>query len=212
MGDVSTPFHKPALFAGHEFSAFQGGLDPAELNAVAHESARALLTRVRENTSADMVERVVTYTDKYGIDDLAELWAHASPHSLPGSLWRLYLVRALIRAEASQMSILFSRGLDVLHSADPVIAGAPSPAGPEDMRELVDIILRGAFEGDYANALDRAASFARVLAAGCAALADESDTVHPDRASHLTTQASRLATTAGEFNLCARLWREGHLD
>ena len=119
---MSSPFHKPALFAGHEFSAFQGGNDPAELKALAHESARALLARVRENASTEMLDRVVSFTDENGIDDLAELWANASPHSLPGSLWRLYLVRALIRAEAAQMSILFSQGLEVIHSADPVIA------------------------------------------------------------------------------------------
>lgn len=209
---MSSPFHKPALFAGHEFSAFQGGNDPAELNALAHESARALLARVRENASTEMLDRVVSFTDENGIDDLAELWANASPHSLPGSLWRLYLVRALIRAEAAQMSILFSQGLEVIHSADPVIAGAPTPAGPDEMRDLADTILRGAFEGDFGNALDRAASFTRVLSAGCATLADESDLVNPERATQLTTQASRLATTASEFNLCARLWRDGSLD
>lgn len=209
---MSDSFHKPALFAGHEFSAFQGGNDPADLNALAHESARALLNRVRENADTRMLDRVVSFTDENGIEDLAELWANASPHSLPGSLWRLYLVRALIRAEAAQMSILFSRGLDVIHSADPVIAGAPTPAGPDEMREIVDTILRGAFAGDYGNALDRAASFARVLSAGCATLADESDAAHPERATRLTTQASRLATTAHEFSLCARLWRDGSLD
>jgi hypothetical protein len=209
---VSSPFHKPALFAGHEFSAFQGGNDPAELNALAHESARALLARVRENASIEMLDRVVSFTDENGIDDLAELWANASPHSLPGSLWRLYLVRALIRAEAAQMSILFSHGLEVINSADPVIAGAPTPAGPDEMLDIADIILRGAFEGDYGDALNRAASFARVLSAGCAELADHSDAAHPERASQLTTQAARLATTAMEFNLCAKLWRDGSLD
>ena len=209
---MSSPFHKPALFAGHEFSAFQGGNDPAELNALAHESARALLARVREDASTEMLDRVVTFTDENGIDDLAELWANASPHSLPGSLWRLYLVRALIRAEASQMSILFSQGLDVIQSADPVIAGAPTPAGPSEMKDIADTILRGAFEGDFGNALDRAASFARVLSAGCTALADQYDAVNPVRATQLTTQASRLATTAHEFSLCARLWRDGALD
>ena len=80
------------------------------------------------------------------------------------------------------------------------------------MKDIADTILRGAFEGDFGNALDRAASFARVLSAGCTALADQFDAVNPDRATQLTTQASRLATTAHEFNLCARLWRDGLLD
>ena len=212
IGTMPQPFHKPALFAGHEFSAFQGGNDPAELNALAHESARALLARVKADSTTEMLDRVVHFTDENGIDDLAELWANASPHSLPGSLWRLYLVRALIRAESQQMSILFSQGLEVINSADPVIAGAPTPAGPAEMLNIADTILRGAFEGDYGDALNRAASFARVLSAGCASLADQNDFLFPERAAQLTTQAARLATTATEFTLCARLWRDGSLD
>lgn len=209
---MSSNFHKPALFAGHEFSAFRGGNDPAELNALAHESARALLARVKAGSDEATLERVVSFTDENGIDVVAELWANASPHSLPGSLWRLYLVRALIRAEAAQMSYLFARGLEVIHTVDPVVAGAPTPAGPDEMRELADTILRGAFEGDFGGALDRAAAFARVLAAGCTSLANESDVLNPERASQLTTQAARLSKTAAEFSLCARLWREGSLD
>jgi hypothetical protein len=209
---VTSAFHRPALFAGHEFSAFQGGNDPAELNALAHESARALLARVKSDGDARIVERVVTFTDENGIDVVAELWANASPHSLPGSLWRLYLIRALIRAEATQMSFLYGRGLEVIQTVDPVVAGAPSPAGPDEMRELADTILRGAFEGDFSGALDRAASFARVLAAGCTSMANEADLLNPERAGQLTTQAARLSKTAAEFSLCARLWREGSLD
>ena len=209
---MTSSFHRPALFAGHEFSAFQGGNDPAALNELAHESARALLARVQAGGDAQTLERVVTFTDENGIDVVAELWANASPHSLPGSLWRLYLVRALIRAEAAQMSILYARGLEVIHTVDPVVAGAPTPAGPDEMRELADVILRGAFEGDYGGALDRAASFSRVLAAGCTSMANDADLINPERASQLTTQAARLSKTAAEFSLCARLWRDGSLD
>lgn len=205
-------FHKPALFAGHEFSAFQGSADPAELSALAHESARMLLARVRGEGDSQLVDRVVAFADENGIDVLAELWAASSAHSLPGVLWRLYLVRDLMRREAAQMSILYGKGVEVLHSADPVVAGAPSPAGPDEMRELADTILRGAFVGDFGGALERAAAFCRVLSAGCTELANETDPVHPERASQLTTQALRLSKTAQEFHICARLWREGGLD
>jgi hypothetical protein len=209
---VTSSFHRPALFAGHEFSAFLGGSDPAELNELAHESARALLARVKAGGDEATLNRVVSFTDENGIDVVAELWANASAHSLPGSLWRLYLIRALIRAEATQMSFLYGRGLEVIHSVDPVVAGAPTPAGPDEMRELADVILRGAFLGDYGGALDRAASFSRVLAAGCTNMANDADLLNPERAAQLTTQAARLSTTAAEFSACARLWREGSLD
>ncbi len=205
-------FHKPALFAGHEFSAFRGGEDPAEVSFLAHESARALLARVKESGEPALVDRVVAFADENGIDVLAELWSSSSAHSLPGALWRLYLIRDMIVANAEQTSILYERGVELSVTADPVVAGAPVPAGPEEMRALADRILRGAFVGDFSDALHRGAAFCRVLAHGCTSLADDADLIHPERATALTTQAFRLIKTAAEFNICARLHREGSLD
>lgn len=205
-------FHKPALFAGHEFTAFRGGEDPAEVSFLAHESARALFARVRESGQPELVDRVVAFADENGIDVLAELWSSSSAHSLPGALWRMYLIRDMIVGNAEQTSILYERGVELSVTADPLVAGAPVPAGPEEMRALADRILRGAFVGDFSDALHRAAAFCRVLAHGCTSLADDAELMHPERATALTTQAFRLIKTAAEFNICARLHREGSLD
>jgi hypothetical protein len=209
---MNAPYRKPALFAGHEFSAFQGGDDPAEVSAIAHDTARALLSRVRDEAHPDIVEKVVSFADENGIDTLAELWSRSSAHSLPGALWRMYLIRDLIRAQAAQMSVLFGQGLSVLSTADAVVAGAPTPAGPDEMVTLADTILHGAFTGDFSGALDRSAAFCRIISAGCTAVANESDAAHPERATALTVQASRLTQTAHELSVCARLWRDGALD
>ncbi|MDF9809640.1 hypothetical protein M2116_000584 [Aurantimicrobium minutum] len=209
---MTAPYRKPALFAGHEFSAFQGGDDPAEVSAIAHDTARALLSRVRDEAHPDIVEKVVSFADDNGIDTLAELWSRSSAHSLPGALWRMYLIRDLIRAQATQMSVLFGQGLSVLSTADVVVAGAPTPAGPDEMVNLADTILHGAFTGDFSGALDRSAAFCRIISAGCTAVANESDAAHPERATTLTLQASRLTQTAHELAVCARLWRDGALD
>lgn len=192
--------------------AFQGGEDPAELSYIAHESARALLARVKNEPAGEIVEKVVHFTDQNGSDVLAELWAQSSAHSLPGSLWRLYLLRDMVRTQSEQMSVLYSSGLHVTHTADPVVAGAPTPAGPEEMRELADTILRGAFVGDFGAALHRAAAFSRVLSAGCTTQADDIEGIHPERATALTTQALRLSTIATELSVCAKLWHDGSLD
>lgn len=209
---MNAPYRKPALFAGHEFSAFQGGDDPAEVSAIAHDTARALLARVRDESLPDIVQKVVSFADDNGIDTLAELWSRSSAHSLPGALWRMYLIRDLIRAQAAQMSVLFGQGLSVLSTADEVVAGAPTPAGPDEMVSLADTILHGAFTGDFSGALDRSAAFCRIISAGCTAVANESDAAHPERATTLTLQASRLTQTAHELAVCARLWRDGALD
>ena len=123
-------FNKPALFGGNEFDAFAGGEDPAAVLRAAHDSARKLLTRARDADDPAVVDRLVTYTDEHGLDALAELWARSSPHSLPGALWRIYLVRVLIRQDPDGVALLFQRGTEVLPTIDPVVAGAPLPAGP----------------------------------------------------------------------------------
>ena len=63
-------------------------------------------------------------------------------------------------------SHLFQRGTEVLHTIDTAVAGAVIPTGPTEILALADEILRGAFRGDFGIALDRAAAFCRVTAAG----------------------------------------------
>lgn len=205
-------FHKPTLFPGGMFEMFLGGDDPARISRVAHETAHALLARVRADPDRDVVDRLVAFTDEHGIDAVAELWSRSNAKSLPGALWRIYLLRLLIRQDAEGTALLYQRGVEVLASIDPVVAGAPVPAGPGEVTALADQILRGVFEGDFAVALDRAAAFCRVTAAGCVSVADDRETVDPERASELTTRALRFTRTAEELTACARLWRSDSLD
>ncbi|WP_022882564.1 hypothetical protein [Gryllotalpicola ginsengisoli] len=205
-------FHKPVKFPSRVFEAFHGGQDPAEASRVAHQTAQALLARVRANPEPVVVDRLVAYTDEHGIDAIAELWARALPKTLPGALWRIYLVRVLIRQDPEGTSYLFQRGVDVSRSIDPVVAGAELPTGPAEIRELADRILRGAFEGDFAGALERAAAFCRIEAAGCAEVADDVERTEPERATELTTRALRFSQTAGELGGCAALWRREALE
>jgi len=209
---MADDFHRPAFFGGREFEAFAGGEDPAVAMRVADESARRLLSRAQSSDDPTVVDRLVTYTDEHGIDALAELWVRSSPQSLPGALWRIYLVRVMIRQDPAGTALLFQRGTEVLSTIDAIVAGAPTPAGPQEVTELAERILRGLFEGDFALALERAAAFCRVEAAGASSVADDQDSVSPERASELTTRALRLTTTADELASCARMSRAGTLD
>ena len=209
---MADDFHKPTQYSGDKFDEYEGGEDPAQILRVAHDTAHALVDRARETDDPAVIERLVAYTDAHGIDALAELWARSSPRSLPGALWRIYLIRVLIRQDPAGTSLLFQRGLDVLTTIDALVAGAPMPTGPDEITELADQILRGLFRGDFAIALERGASFCRILAAGCTNLADDEEPINPDRATDLTTRADRLALTADEFTSCARLYRSGNLE
>ena len=209
---MAEDFHKPTKFPGKIFESFVGGIDPAESSRIAHETAIALLARVRRDPDPDVVDRLIAYTDEHGIDTIAELWSRATPRSLPGALWRIYLLRLMIREDPHESSFLFQRGSEVIRTIDPVVAGASMPTGPEEIIALADQILRGLFEGDFAVALERAAAFCRVSAAGSASVADDSDAAEPVRSAELTTRALRLSTLAHDLTSCARLWRHESLD
>nr|WP_153745813.1 DNA-directed RNA polymerase subunit beta [Microbacterium sp. SYP-A9085] len=184
-----------------------GAHDPAEAARVAHSTAAALLSRVAEDPDAATVDRLVEFTRRHGIDDLAELWSQAPARSLPGALWRLYLVQLMIHDDPQTSALLYERGRVEIHSVDPVVAGAPVPAGPDELVALIDRILRGVFEGDFAVALERAAAFCRVQASGSTHLADDYEGTEPERATTLTRRALRLSTFAGDLSGCAALWR-----
>lgn len=210
---MADDFHKPTLFGGREFEAFEGSApDPAVTRRIAHDTARGLVARVRDSGDPEVLDRVIGFTDEHGLDAVAELWARSSPRSLPGALWRVYLLRTMIRQDPDGVALLFQRGTEVLRTIDPIVAGAPSPAGPDEVLDLSDRILRGVFDGDLADALERAAAFCRVEAAGAASVADDQDAASPERSTELTTRASRLSTIAEELAMCARLARDDSLD
>ncbi|APZ33770.1 DNA-directed RNA polymerase subunit beta [Microbacterium aurum] len=211
MSDQPRDYHRPVQRPADTFDRRFGSTDPADVSRVAHATASALLTRVRDEPTDAVIERLVTFTEAHGIDTIAELWSHSPAKSLPGTLWRLYLLQLMVRDDARTAALLYERGRAVLRSADDVVAGAPTPAGPEELTALVDEILRGVFRGDFAVALDRAASFCRVEAAGSADLADDYDATEPERASAFTTRALRLDTYATDLRASAGLWRRDSL-
>jgi hypothetical protein len=210
--DSNRPYRRPTTFFSAKFEAFQGADDPAQVSRVAHETAAALLERVRSHPDPEVVSRLVAYTDDNGIDAIAELWSSAAAHSLPGALWRIYLLRMAIRDDPHAASLQFQRGAEVLPSIDPVVAGAEAPTGPKEIIDLADRILRGVFEGDFAVALDRAAAYCRVSAAGCTSLADDSDVASPERATVLTRRALRFSQFANELATAAGMWRRDSLE
>jgi hypothetical protein len=210
--DDAREYHKPVRRPAELFDRLFSGDDPAEVSRVAHSTAHALLARVRDDPTVDVVERLVAFTDQYGIDDIAELWSRSPARSLPGALWRLYLLQLMIHDDPLTAALLYERGRVEIASADPVVAGAPTPASPDELIALIDTILRGLFQGDFAVALDRAAAFCRVQASGATHLADDYELTEPERSSTLTTRALRLATYGADLTACAVLWRRDALD
>ena len=182
-------------------------MDPADVSAIAHATASALLSRGQSIENAKVREELVRFSDEYGLDTLAELWSQAHPLTLAGALWRLFLVRAVVQHNSEDASHLFQRGIDNLPTIDAVVAGAPDPVSAEDFSRVLDDILRGAFEGDLAHALDRAAAVATAVSAGAISLA----LADADEASYLTSRSLSWSVIARELEGCAARARKGSL-
>ena len=106
-------FHKPVKRPGDVIEMMAGSGDPAELSGLAHDTAAALLNRVRKAPDQQVVDRVIAFADGEGLEDLAELWADSPASSLPGAMWRLYLLRHAVREAPSAAGYRFKRGVEV---------------------------------------------------------------------------------------------------
>lgn len=197
----------PAIVAG-----IAGGDDPSVISEISHTSAAALLDRVHHTADPQVVARVLTLVDREGIDLIAELWSRAEPDSLPGILWRLYLLRSWMRTRDSAIARLWRIGEPVATAAS-AIAGVDDAPTEDDIARTADSILAGAFVGDFAVALERAAAFTDVVALGLRVEAKHlSGEEHRDKAARLLHTASNLMVTSRDFRHGASLWRRGTLE
>jgi hypothetical protein len=190
----------------------RGGLvrDPAEISEAAHATAAVLVGTGRAAHDPEMTTKLVTLVDELGLSTLAELWADQHSRSLPGALWRLYALREWVQRSPEEASADYAAGIrftDVNH----VVAGVAEPPGPGEVRDLTDAVLRGVFDGDLAVALERAAAFCRVVAAGRAERAHGTDAHDRPEAGRQTQRASSMLSTGEDLEACARLWRDDEL-
>jgi hypothetical protein len=188
-----------------------GALDPALRDEVAHTTARAVVHRARAAEDPEVVARLVRLVESEGLDVVAALWSDAAPASLPGALWRLYVLREWVRRDPQTVTLRYRLGVDAAPVQE-AVAGVPRPPSPQDVRALADDVLSGVYAGDLGVALERAAAFCRILATGAAFDADAREVADPAGALRMTRGAADLQRTAGELEHAAGMWRGGTLD
>lgn len=207
-GRVTAHPRRPTFLGPQALATIAGGSDPASREQASHATARLLVEGAQSSEDAAVADRLVRLADEHGLELLARLWADAAPESLPGALWRLYVLRQWVHAAPVAAARQFSEGRRRAPVSE-VVAGVADPPGPDEVRTQVDAVLAGVATGDFGDTLDRAAAFARVVAVGRAEMADEADV--DDRGPGLTFSASRLVRTADQLEACARRWRAGAL-
>lgn len=201
MVDPGRP-RRPLFLDVAGLEARGGTIDPVQQIEAAHESAAILVRAGRAAADPLRTAHLVAIVEDVGISTLADLWSSRPARSLPGALWRLYALREWVRRHPEQASREYAAGMR--HTGvDHAVAGAAEPPGPQELRDLLDAVLHGVFEGDLAVALDRAAAFCRVVSAGRAEISDGESQA---------AAAAYLLETGQDLHAAAQLWRADQLS
>lgn len=173
------------------FDAILGGTDPARVQEAADEAARLLVRGARDSDDPAVADRLLHLADTEGIETIAEVWSGSPADTLAGSLWRLFLLRSWVYADPVGVAHEYEAGRTLAPVAR-VVAGVADPPGPDELRAMIDQVLRGIAGSDFADVLLRAAAFARVVAFG--------------RAHHAGADAARM------LQLSEQLEASGHAE
>lgn len=146
------------------FEDITGGADPQAVREAGDLAATLLVRGAQDSGDHAMTERVLHLADTEGLETLAEVWSGAPADTLAGCLWRLYVLRAWVHRSPSQAAQEYDAGLAGAQVAR-VVAGVADPPGPDEVKNMIDEVLRG-IVSDFAVTLLRAAAFARVVATG----------------------------------------------
>jgi len=194
------PYHRPAVPGDRFFEGIEAEHDPVLVGQAADQAAVLLVRGARGADDADVAERVLHLADTEGIEEIAAAWAERPADTVAGCLWRLYLLRSAVYADPVAVAREFEAGR-ARAAVDGVVAGVADPPGPDELRAMVDQVLRGISTGDFADVLLRAAAFARVVATGRAEL-PEGDPL----------AAARIQVVADQLDRAARLELAGRLS
>ena len=190
MAQSNTP-RRPAMLDAARAEAIVGDEDPASLAA---EDVARLRETVRTR----------------GVDTIAHVWSRSPEFTLPGALWRVYLLHEWYHRDPLLVAERYADG-----SHAPIIQGLEAPVELRSLSlimEEIDSLLRGDLTDDDLEYVLREASRAmRVLAAGEAGALWIEDPTDP-LAHRVTMRHSALLVTADELDIAAREAAVGTLD
>ena len=221
-GLMPRQFHRPAHLDPADAEAIEGAADTAASSELAHRAAQALVGGFPAAEADDSLthDGIVAAVAAHGVDAVAELWSDSPATTLPGTLWRLLLVREWIRRDPGLVERRYATTVDLTGSdadADARFAAALVSAhrvpSPQEVRTALDHVLAGDVPGSVpslAPVCAGGATFLRALAAGSSPTWIEDDA--DELADRVTRRDSALLATADELEESARRARSGLLD
>lgn len=194
---------RPAQLADEQIEYLTGEPDPAYSAELAHASASSLIPVDGVfSVDDDVRQRVLELAKTEGIDVLAESWVRSPADSLPGILWRGYLLREWLRREPTDVANRFAAAREANGPVDGVV-----PA-PGEVKDGWMEVFGGSYGGNFSRLLAESAALAEFLATVEPVwIADESH----ELATQVTLRADALKETAEEFKAGARAFTQGKL-
>lgn len=199
---------RPAMLDAEQAENIPGAEDAASSSEVAHLVAQTLLGIEKE--SDENVQRLRQLLESGGIDTVSELWSTSPVSTLPGTLWRLYLVYQWYLRNPQLVNERFQQGLAALDIGDIFSREHSDKSVANLMDKLAALWQTQTSIAELAPLLDRVSDFLQVLASGVSAewIKDSRD----ELADAVTLRPQALLQTADDLKLSARAAKANHLN
>ncbi|WP_311588762.1 hypothetical protein [Varibaculum massiliense] len=199
---------RPAMLDAEQAENIPGAEDAASSSEVAHLVAQTLLGIEKE--SDENVQRLRQLLESGGIDTVSELWSTSPASTLPGTLWRLYLVYQWYLRDPQLVNERFQQGLAALDIGDIFSREHSDKSVANLMDKLAALWQAQTSIAELAPLIDRVSDFLQVLASGVSAewIKDSRD----ELADAVTLRPQALLQTADDLKLSARAAKVNHLN
>lgn len=191
---MSGKHRRPAQLSAEQIDLIDGDVNTEARTELAHATASALVPLRSHNFEAADRARVLSVIDDEGIDLIAESWVDAPELSLPGVLWRGYLLREWIRRYPDVVTHRYTAAR-IVHGKEneKELALVSTPA----MVKLAwDAVFSGRFDGDFVDVIRQSARLTDLLARVEPVWIDDDE--HP-LATEVTRRDTAMARVADEF-------------
>lgn len=199
---------RPAMLDAEQAENIPGAEDGAISSEVAHLVAQTLLGIEKE--SDDQVKRLRELLESGGIDTVSELWSASPANTLPGTLWRLYLVHQWYLRDPDLVNERFQQGLAALEIGEVFSREHCEKSVFALMNKLAELWRTQTSIDQLAPLLDRTSDFLKVLASGVNA--DWIKDARDELADPVTLRPEALLQTARDLKLSARAAKVNRLN
>lgn len=206
---------RPAMLAPNQTQMIIGANRVDEQVELAHFLADLLLGLVSESEKTfitdnlqlrdDAIDNLMEILQQGDIEVVAEIWADSPADSIPGLMWRLYLVYQWYLRDSLMVEWRYQEGLKLLKEA---VRNSLSPS-MKPLIERMSTLWRGSDCDFLATTLEQTAAALKIMAAGVSAerITDSRDIL----ADKVTIPPVAIWSTAKELEAGLQLLKKGKL-